>query len=193
MTDSTIPAITPSDDALSHLKECLRLEVINRNGKKKFSWSKTLHRVMFSHKKRFYFWWRLANYMNKSPSKRYQKWARKINANLRRKYGADISIEAHIGAGMKLNHYIGIVIRSECIIGKNANIRQNTTIGRKSSDGVIGMTIIGDNVDIGAHSCIIGDINIGNNVTIGAMTFVNKDIPDNTVVYNPVTSVMKIK
>lgn len=94
---------------------------------------------------------------------------------------------------MKLNHYIGIVIRSECIIGKNSNIRQNTTIGRKTSNGVIGMTVIGDNVDIGAHSCIIGDINIGHNVTIGAMSFVNKDIPDNSIVYNPVTSVIKSK
>lgn len=53
------------------------------------------------------------------------------------------------------------------------------------------MTVIGDNVDIGAHSCIIGDINIGHNVTIGAMTFVNKDVPDNSIIYNPVTSVIK--
>ncbi|MCY0775158.1 serine acetyltransferase [Enterobacter cloacae complex sp. 2022EL-00788] len=193
MIDSSIQVHTSSDEALAHLKECLKLEVINRNGKKNFSWLKVLHRVAFSRKKRFYFWWRLANYMNQTPSKRYQKWARKINANLRCKYGADISIEAQIGAGMKLNHYIGIVIRSECKIGKNANIRQNTTIGRKTSDGVIGMTIIGDNVDIGAHSCIIGDVHIGNNVTIGAMTFINKDVPDDSLVYNPVTYVVKSK
>ncbi|MER1662197.1 serine acetyltransferase [Enterobacter cloacae] len=180
-------------DAFSHFKECLRLEVINRNGEKKFSWFKVFHRVLFSHKKRFYYWWRLANYMNQTPSRRYQKWARKINANLRCKYGADISIEAQIGEGMKLNHYVGIVIRSECKIGKNANIRQNTTIGRKTSNDVIGMTVIGDNVDIGAHSCIIGDIHIGHNVTIGAMTFVNKDVPDNSIIYNPVTSVIKTK
>ena len=193
MIDNSNTVVSPSNNALAHLKECLRLEVINRNGEKKLSWIKVLHRVLFSHKKRFYFWWRLANYMNQTPSRRYQKWARKINSNLRCKYGADISIEAQIGEGMKLNHYIGIVIRSECKIGKNANIRQNTTIGRKTSDGVIGMTIIGDNVDIGAHSCIIGDINIGINVTIGAMTFVNKDVPDNSLIYNSVTSVVKEK
>lgn len=88
---------------------------------------------------------------------------------------------------------MGIIIRAECIIGKNANIRQNTTIGRKSSDGIIGMTVIGDNVDIGAHSCIIGDVRIGDNVTIGAMTFVNKDVPANSIIYNPVTAVIKSK
>ncbi|MCZ4058266.1 hypothetical protein O3W44_02860 [Pantoea sp. LMR881] len=27
------------------------------------------------------------------------------------------------------------------------------------------------------------NLTIGNNVTIGAMTFINKNIPDNTVVY----------
>ncbi|MEH6499792.1 MAG: hypothetical protein V7751_10435 [Pseudoalteromonas distincta] len=39
---------------------------------------------------------------------------------------------------------------------------------------------LGDNVDIGAHTCIIGSgLVIGSNVRIGAMSFVNKDIPDN--------------
>ncbi|MEB8564653.1 DapH/DapD/GlmU-related protein, partial [Salmonella enterica subsp. enterica serovar Lubbock] len=33
--------------------------------------------------------------------------------------------------------------------------------------------IIGNNVDIGANTCIIGSITIGDNVTIGAMSFVN--------------------
>ncbi|TGI31108.1 serine acetyltransferase, partial [Escherichia coli] len=36
-------------------------------------------------------------------------------------------------------------------------------------------------------------IHIGHNVTIGAMTFVNKDVPDNSIIYNPVTSVIKTK
>ncbi|HCW99189.1 MAG TPA: serine acetyltransferase, partial [Pantoea sp.] len=34
-------------------------------------------------------------------------------------------------------------------------------------------------------SCIIGDdIYIGNNVLVGAMSFVNKNVPDNSVVLN---------
>lgn len=182
-----------SKNTLEHLRHCLQVEVISRGGNKKFSWLKVFHRVAFSRKKRFYFWWRIANYIHGLPNKRYQRIARKINENLRYKYGIDMSVAAHIGAGMKINHYLGIVIRSECIIGKNMNIRQNTTIGRKSSQGEIGITVIGDNADIGAHSCIIGDIKIGHNVTIGAMTFVNKDIPDNSMIYNPVTSVIKSK
>lgn len=107
---------------------------------------------------------------------------------LSEKYGADISVAAHIGKGMKINHYIGIIVRAECVIGENLNIRQNTTIGRKDSLLNDGKTIIGNNVDIGAHSCIIGDVIIGDNVTIGAMSFINKDIPSNITVYTQKTN-----
>ncbi|ELQ6874916.1 serine acetyltransferase, partial [Escherichia coli] len=66
---------------------------------------------------------------------------------------------------------------------KNLRIRQNTTIGIKSLTDEPGMVYIGDNVDIGANSCIIGNISIGDNVIIGAMSFINKDIPPDTLVY----------
>jgi len=180
-------------DAYEHLKECLRLEVLNKDGKKKFSWLKVIHRVLFSYKKNFYFWWRLASYMHTRPSDRLRKMARRINHRLLRKYGTDISLEAYIGPGMKVNHYVGIVVRAECIIGRNVKLRQNTTIGRKDSEDLSGKIIIGDNVDIGAHSCIIGDIVIGDNVTIGAMTFVNKDVPANSVIYSEKNTIIKEK
>lgn len=180
-------------DPYEHFKECLRLEVLNKDGKKKFSWVKVLHRVLFSYKKKYYFWWRLANYMHTRPSPRLRKWARRINHKLLQKYGADISIEAVIGPGMKINHYVGIIVRAECVIGRNVKLRQNTTIGRKDSENISGKTVIGDNVDIGAHSCIIGDITIGNNTTIGAAAFVNKDIPDNSVVYSDKPMIVRSK
>ena len=91
---------------------------------------------------------------------------------------------ARIGAGLRVSHYVGIVISQRSVIGENLHIKQNVTIGVKSLQQQGGV-YIGDNVDIGANSCIIGDdIHIGNNVTIGAMTFINKDIPDNCKVYN---------
>lgn len=181
------------DTALLHFKECLKIEVIDRSGKKPFSWLKVAHRVLFSKKKRFYFWWRFANFLYATQSRRNKSYARKIGTRLSEKYGADISVAAHIGKGMKINHYVGIIVRSECIIGENLNIRQNTTIGRKDSLSKDGMAIIGDNVDIGAHSCIIGDITIGNNVTIGAMSFINKDIPSDITVYTEKTNHLVVK
>jgi hypothetical protein len=53
MTDNSIPVDFNSRDAFSHFKECLRLEVINRNGEKKFSWFKVFHRVLLAIKRDF--------------------------------------------------------------------------------------------------------------------------------------------
>jgi len=94
---------------------------------------------------------------------------------------------------MKLNHYVGIVVRAESVIGKNINLRQNTTIGRKDSKNPDGKIYIGDNCDIGAHTCIIGDIRIGDNVTIGAMAFVNKDVPAGSLVYSEKSTMIRTK
>lgn len=66
-------AVFTYTDAWDHFKECLRLDVIHKGGKKKFSWLIVLHRVLFSYKKKFYFWWRLANYMHTRPSPRLRK------------------------------------------------------------------------------------------------------------------------
>lgn len=170
---------------LAFLKECLRIEVINRAGKKKFSWLRVMHRLLTSPDKRFYFWWRLASYFHQTDNKLLRKRARKINRKLCRKYSIDIALDAEIGPGMKINHGFGIVIRPECKIGSRLNIRHGVTIGRKTNGDVSGRTIIGDNVDLGAHTLIIGDVNIGNNVVIGAGTFVNRHIPDNATVFNP--------
>jgi serine O-acetyltransferase len=63
-------------------------------------------------------------------------------------------------------------------IGHHLIIYHCITIG-----GINGKTpIIGNNVTIGCHSAILGDVKIGNNVNIGAGTIVTKDIPDNCTV-----------
>jgi len=177
----------------AHFKECLRIEIISREGKKDFSWSRVVRRVLLNYKCRYYFWWRLANYLHTSASPTRRKWARKINHRLLQKYGVDIGVEAIIAPGMTISHYTGIVVRGECIIGKNVRLRQNTTIGRKHPDMNSGITVIGDNVDIGAHSCIIGDITLGDNVTVGAMAFVNCDVPSDSLVVSEKRTLIRSK
>lgn len=89
-------------------------------------------------------------------------------------------------------HPVGIVIGKYVQIGKNCSIYQNVTIGVKAPKDAEQKKYpkIGNNVYIGANSLIIGNIRIGDNVVVGAGTLVNKDVPDNAIVYgNP----MKIK
>lgn len=166
--------------SIEHLKACLRVEVMRTN--KEFSWLKTLHKVIKCPDRRFHFWWRVANHLYLNDT--MKKYAIRVNRKLRNKYGLDIKLGAKIGVGLSISHYVGIVVADCCVIGDNLYIKQNVTIGVRKNDQE-GKIYIGDNVEVGANSCIIGEnLRIGSNVIIGAMTFVNKDIADNSVVYN---------
>lgn len=134
-----------------------------------------------SRTRNYLFWWRLANEMYKNGGKWQRKAAKIINRNLQEEYGCDLGLGLTVGKGLQILHHVGIIITSTAVIGENLTIRQNTTIGRSQNDNDSDRVFIGNNVDIGAHTFILGSkIKIGNNVKIGAMSFVNKDIPDNS-------------
>ena len=65
------------------------------------------------------------------------------------------------------------------MIGDNVTIFQNVRLGVKVNGEEYSAPIIGNNVVIGAGSCILGDVKVGNNVKIGANSVVLTDIPDN--------------
>jgi len=93
-----------------------------------------------------------------------------------------------VGKGLSLFHGHALVINQGVVIGENCVLRNSTTIGHKKlADGSFSACPrIGNNVDIGANVCIIGDIIIGDNVVIGAGTVVTKNIPaDCVAVGNP--------
>lgn len=92
----------------------------------------------------------------------------------------EIPDKLKVGKNFNIYHGIGIVINANCIIGDNISIRQNTTLGSKYDGGPCPK--IGNNVDIGCNTVIIGDISIGNNVIIGAGSIVTKSFPDNCII-----------
>lgn len=97
--------------------------------------------------------------------------------------GIEITWNVSIGTNFKLYHGQGTVVHPATIIGNNCTLRQNTTIGTKGNSAP---PIIGNNVDIGANVCIIGNIKIGDNVSIGAGSVVVENVePNCTVVGNP--------
>ncbi len=99
----------------------------------------------------------------------------------------NIPYTTKVGEGFWFAHPYATVLNAESI-GKNFRCIHCTTIGTKAGMNAVGgnRPVIGDNVSIGCHACIIGDVHIGNNVTIGAGAVVVKDVPDNcTVVGNP--------
>ena len=67
---------------------------------------------------------------------------------------------------------------------------QKTTSRKKNAK----RPVIGNNVTIGCHACILGDIRIGDNVVIGAGAVVVKDVPNNVVVAgNPAKVIESVK
>jgi len=91
-------------------------------------------------------------------------------------FHVNIPPRVKIGKRLDLPHGgFGVVVHDDTIIGDDAVIFHNVTIGN-------GGARIGNSVYIGAGAVIIGAVTIGHNVVIGANTVVNFDVPDNVTV-----------
>ncbi|PKF75408.1 serine O-acetyltransferase [Chryseobacterium sp. PMSZPI] len=102
------------------------------------------------------------------------------------KYGFQIYPETEIGEGFYLGHWGALVINPKAKIGKNCNIAQGVTIGQQNRGKNEGFPVIGDEVWIGSNAVIVGNITIGNNVLIAPNSYVNFDVPaDSVVMGNP--------
>jgi len=110
-------------------------------------------------------------------------------------FGIEINLNAKIGKNFRLFHGQGTVINGTTIIGENCLVRNAITIGSKICDDgtTTKAATIGNNVEIGSNSVIIGDIIIGNNVTIGAGSVVVKNIPDNAIVGGNTAKIIRYK
>ena len=81
-----------------------------------------------------------------------------------------------------MGHFGSIVINKKAKIGDNCNIAHTITIGQANRGNTKGCPVIGNNVWIGTGSVIVGKIIIGDNVLIAPNTFVNGDVPSNSLV-----------
>lgn len=102
------------------------------------------------------------------------------------KYGFQIYPETQIGEGFYLGHWGTVVINPKTKIGRNCNIAQGVTIAQSNRGKNEGVPEIGDEVWIGPNAVVVGHIKIGNNVLIAPNTYLNTDVPsDSIVVGNP--------
>jgi serine O-acetyltransferase len=108
--------------------------------------------------------------------------ARFFKRRYRFRYGYEIDPDAIIGYGFFLTGHCGPVVIGPIRIGKNCNIGHSVTIGRSYKGGKLGRPAIGDFVWIGPGAVIVGPVKVGNNVLIAPNSFVNFDVPDNTLV-----------
>lgn len=95
----------------------------------------------------------------------------------------EVPATSKIGKGLRLDHNgNGIVIHQKAVIGDNARIFHQVTLGINSfaPKENYGPPTVGDNVYIGAGAKLIGKITVGDNVRIGANSVVNKDVPSDS-------------
>ncbi len=92
--------------------------------------------------------------------------------------GLSLGKYTDIGAFSYINAKYGVTIEDHVELGSHCSIYSESTI-----DGKTGKVYIGRNAKIGSHSTIMPNVNIGENAIIGAYSFVNKDIPDNTLAF----------
>jgi len=115
-----------------------------------------------------------------------------IIRRLSHKFGFQISVSASIGEGFYIGHFGTIVVSGKTKIGKNCNIAHSTTIGQASRGKRKGNPSLGDHVWIGTGSVLVGNIQIGSNVLIAPNSFVNMDVPANSLVIgNPAKVILK--
>ena len=88
----------------------------------------------------------------------------------------------NIGSNFCLAHPNGITINPGASIGNNVTVFKGCTIGSVRSGKREGVPTIGDNCVLGVNSFVAGGIVIGNNVLICANSFVDFDVPDDSMV-----------
>jgi serine O-acetyltransferase len=94
--------------------------------------------------------------------------------------GIDLPCEARVGRRLRIEHFGGIVVSGDAVIGDDVILRHGVTIGLKHTHER-GAPVIGNRVDIGTGAKILGPIIIGDGAVIGANAVVVNDVPAGAV------------
>lgn len=94
--------------------------------------------------------------------------------------GIELNYKAEIGPRLRFYHGYALVIHDHAVLGSDCVLRHCTTIGSRRGDN--DCPVIGNGVDIGCNSVVIGSIRIGDGVVIGAGSVVIHDVPPYSIV-----------
>lgn len=101
----------------------------------------------------------------------------KYNWLVQHKDNLELGYRTDIGAFTYINAKNGVKIEDEVQIGSHCSIYSVSTIDDKE-----GEVILKRNCRIGSHSVVMPGVTVGENAIVGAFSFVNRDVPANTVV-----------
>lgn len=117
--------------------------------------------------------------------------ARMISEKAKRKTGIEIHPGATIGKNLFIDHGMGVVIGETAVIKDNVTIYHGVTLGGVKNTKNKRHPTVEDNVVIGAHAQVLGNINIGKNAKIGANSLVLKNMEEGEVFITNVATKLK--
>lgn len=99
----------------------------------------------------------------------------------------DLPWNVEVGPGLALTHGWGLVVTAGARIGRNVTLFHGVTLGRRDRIGphgerTAGFPTIEDEVWIGPHAIIVGQVRIGRGSRIGGGAMVTEDVPPFCVV-----------
>ena len=115
----------------------------------------------------------------KGIHRKFYRLLQELNA---KKVTIDMPNTVKVGKGLLFIHPYAIAINRNAVIGNNFTMLKGATVGGVKEGKRAGVPVIGDNVYLGVNSSVVGGITIGSNVLIAANTFVDCDVPDNSLV-----------
>ena len=92
-----------------------------------------------------------------------------------------------IGAFSYINSKYDVEIQDNVQIGSHCSIYSISTIDNKK-----GKVILKKNCKIGSHSLIMPGVTVGENSIVGAMSFVNANVPENSIVAGSPVKLIKL-
>jgi len=94
-----------------------------------------------------------------------------------------------IGVFTYINAKNNVAMEDYVQLGSHCSIYSQSTIDNKE-----GPVVLKKNCRIGTHSVVMPGVTVGENAIVGAFSFVNRDVPDNTVAYGiPIKIIRKLK
>ncbi|MBE9609558.1 serine O-acetyltransferase [Chitinilyticum piscinae] len=94
--------------------------------------------------------------------------------------GIDLPCETRVGRRLRIDHFGGVIISGDTVIGDDVILRHGVTLGLRH-EGQRGAPVLGNRVEIGAGAKVLGAVTIGDGAVIGANAVVLSDVPAGAV------------
>jgi acetyltransferase-like isoleucine patch superfamily enzyme len=125
-------------------------------------------------------------FKNWKPPEIEERKLNEYNWIVQNKDNLKLGYKTDIGAFTYINAKNGVTIEDYVQIGSHCSIYSISTIDNKE-----GPIVLKKNSKIGTHSVVMPNVTVGENSIIGAFSFVNRDIPENTIAFGTPAKVIR--